>query len=122
MNKIYLFPGKIYATQEPSEITTILGSCVAIALFDPVAKVAGLNHYLLPQVKNDDSQIPRYGIFAIPQLIRELETLWGTKSRFQARIFGGGSVLGEVSQDIEVGAKNIEIAKKILGQNQIPII
>ena len=46
--RVYLQPGQLYASGQPSAVTTVLGSCVAICLWDPVVSVGGMNHYLLP--------------------------------------------------------------------------
>lgn len=116
----YLYPGKLFATSEPTEITTILGSCVAVALFDPVTKSGGLNHFLLPSVAGENCDNPRYGRFAIPELVRQMEALGVPRRRLEAKIYGGGSVLAETT--IEIGKNNIETAIEILGQLGIPVV
>ena len=72
MKTHYLFPGKLAAFKEECVITTLLGSCVAVALHDPDSKVGGLNHYLLPEVMPGEVPNPRYGNFAIPELVSEI--------------------------------------------------
>jgi two-component system chemotaxis response regulator CheB len=125
MEKIYLFPGKIGAAKDATEFSTLLGSCVAVALFDPFSKVGGLNHYLLPETFKGESPNGRYGSYAIPQLINEMEALGAKRNRMQAKIYGGASVItaGEGVQDyLSVGARNIEMAVKLLGEFSIPIL
>jgi two-component system chemotaxis response regulator CheB len=122
MNKHYLFPGKLAAFKEETLISTLLGSCVAVALHDPVAKVGGLNHYLLPEVSPSDVPSPRYGTAAIEMLIEEMLSLGASLSRLQAKIYGGGNVIAVAMLGDGIGRRNIEIAEKMLRERGIRII
>lgn len=122
MNTHYLFPGKIAAFKEETIISTLLGSCVAVALHDPTAKVGGLNHYLLPDGSPDERENTRYGICAIPLLIEECVRLGADRSRLQAKIYGGGNVISMSTLGEGIGKRNIEIAEQLLKENRIPII
>ncbi|GIL16491.1 MAG: hypothetical protein BroJett040_02420 [Oligoflexia bacterium] len=122
MKKYYLYPGKFFTSTEETEISTILGSCVGIALYDSISRIGGLNHYLLPKPVNGATDCARYGSYAIPALIQAMESLGANRKNLQAKVFGGASVLGEVSQDIEIGNHNIELAEKILSDLKIPIV
>lgn len=118
----YLYPGQLAAFKEETVISTLLGSCVAVALFDPEKKIGGLNHFLLPEPTPFDQVSPRYGTYAIAQLIRELEALGGNSDRFKAKIYGGGNVINNVLNGPSIGQLNINVAEKILKHLQIPII
>ncbi len=122
MNKHYLFPGKLAAFKEETIISTLLGSCVAVALHDPVAKVGGLNHYLLPELSPNDVGNPRYGTSAIEMLIEEMLRLGALLGRIQAKVYGGGNVIAISALGESIGRRNIEIAERILGNNGIRII
>ena len=122
MNKIYLLPGKYVAVNEPCEMTTILGSCVAICLFDEKKGVAGMNHFLLPGDNSEKCQSGRYGQFATESLVQAMESLGSQKSHLKAKIFGGGSVLGEFSQGLDVGKGNIKLAEELLEKYGISIV
>lgn len=122
MNTHYLFPGKLAAFKEETVISTLLGSCVAVALHDPVAKVGGLNHYLLPEGAPEERENTRYGICAIPLLIEECIRLGAQRGRLQAKIYGGGNVISVSSLGDGIGKRNIEIAEQLLRENNIPII
>ncbi|WII70710.1 chemotaxis protein CheB [Bdellovibrio sp. 22V] len=122
MNTHYLFPGKLAAFKDETVISTLLGSCVAVALHDPTTKIGGLNHYLLPDGLPDERANMRYGIHAIPTLIDECVRLGANRNKLQAKIYGGGNVIS-VSQIGEgIGKRNIEIAEQILQENGIPIL
>ena len=72
--KHFLYPGAIYISPEPTLITTILGSCVAICLYDPILQIGGMNHYMLPLWNGQGLASPRYGNIAIEKLITNLES------------------------------------------------
>jgi chemotaxis protein CheD len=105
MPKITVHPGEQYVTDKPELITTLLGSCVAVCLFDPVAKVAGMNHFLLANRRYSRempvaiSEAGRYGINAMELLINALLHIGARKDRLRAKAFGGGNVLNSVSCD-----------------------
>jgi two-component system chemotaxis response regulator CheB len=122
MKQFYLYPGQLAAFKEETLVTTLLGSCVAVALFDPEKKVAGLNHYLLPEPSPFDQLSPRYGTYALAQLIREVEALGGRSDRLQAKIYGGGNVINNILNGPSIGQLNINMAEKILKHLQIPIV
>ncbi len=92
MNKHYLLPGKIFAATEPTEITTILGSCVSVAIYDNRKKIGGLNHYLLADGPAGATLSSRYGVTAIEELIQALIGRGGQVGDFSAKIYGGANV------------------------------
>lgn len=122
MKSYYLFPGHVAVFKEETVISTLLGSCVAVALYDPETKIGGLNHYLLPEPSPHDQVIPRYGTVAIAELITQMQRLGANSSCMQAKIYGGGNVISNVLNGPTVGALNIAIAEKILKQLRIPIV
>ena len=70
LRKFYLHAGQLYATAEATEIVTILGSCVAVCLWDEIAGVGGMNHFLLPEPLGASS--PRFAGPAFEELRRQL--------------------------------------------------
>ena len=61
IEKLFLYPGQLVVTKDAMEITTILGSCVSVCLFDPIRRIAGMNHFLLPVNDKYKSDIEKYG-------------------------------------------------------------
>lgn len=122
MKKVYLLPGHLHACAEPTEITTILGSCVAVALHDPDARVGGLNHYLLTAPAGEEQPSGRYASFAIPKLVEDLQHLGARKSSLLAKVYGGGNVLNNVKIGEGVGQNNVNAAIEALGAMGIPIV
>ena len=68
----FLIEGTILVSVQECNVTTILGSCVAVCLWDPFLKVGGMNHYLLSLWNGKGLPTPRYGNIAIPKLIKKL--------------------------------------------------
>ncbi|MBF0343680.1 MAG: chemotaxis protein CheD [Nitrospirae bacterium] len=118
----FLYPGNIYAHREPCTITTILGSCVAVCLWDPVLKYGGMNHYLLPLWNGDGLPSPRYGNIAIDKLIEKMLSLGCNKRALKAKIFGGASMMQQTSGLLNVGERNIIVADDVLNDLGIPIL
>lgn len=120
--KVFLYPGQLYAAKKETVISTLLGSCVAVVLYDPVQKIGGMNHYLLPDNPGTEPGSGRYGSFAIPQLIKEMEKLGADRRRLQAKIYGGGNVIAENTFGESIGSSNIILAYQALGDEGIPIL
>lgn len=101
-------------------ITTTLGSCVAACLYDPVAKIGGMNHFLLPDAASDRlSASSRYGSAAMEQLINRLLAATGRRDRLRAKVFGGASVNTIRSG---VGERNVEFVMEYLATEGIPTL
>ena len=114
---VYLHPGQIYTASHAVLVSTVLGSCVAVCLWDPVARVGGMNHFLLPSGKG-----PRYGNDAMAQLLDEMVLRGASVSRLVAKVFGGACVIaGFTGPRKAIGAMNIEAAVKFLSDHSIPV-
>ncbi|KJR41267.1 chemotaxis protein CheD [Candidatus Magnetoovum chiemensis] len=118
----FLYPGTLFAQKEPYTITTILGSCVAVCLWDPIFKYGGMNHYLLPLWNGDGIPSPKYGNIAIQKLIERMMYLGSNKKNIKAKVFGGGSVIQNTSGLLNVGERNIMIAEDMLAEEGIPVL
>jgi chemotaxis protein CheD len=123
-------PGGRYATASAVDIKTLLGSCVAACLYDPGAKVAGLNHFLLaaPRYSKDmpftATDAGRYGIHAMELLINDMMKLGASRSGLRAKVFGGASVLGEAAEGrfFCVNEVNQRFIRDYLATERIPIV
>jgi len=113
-----LWAGDIVADTAPIRMNTVLGSCVAVCLFDPIRQFGGMNHYLVPR----GGQTSIYGDWAIPQLVERLEGLGGAVRSLQAKVFGGGSPLQLINEEFAVGTANVAIAHEVLEGLGIPIV
>jgi chemotaxis protein CheD len=119
--QVYLHAGQLVAASTPTAITTVLGSCVAVCLHDPVAKVGGMNHFLLPlHVERDRS--PRFGTIAVPQLVDAVVAAGGSRRALVAKVFGGASVIGAMTIGRRLGDENVRLALRLLDEGRIPVL
>ncbi|MEW6067597.1 MAG: chemotaxis protein CheD [Nitrospirota bacterium] len=119
----YLIGGMIFASRKEYEIVTVLGSCIAICLWDPFLKIGGMNHYLFPVWDGKGTPTSRYGDIAIPKLIKKMLTLGCKKDNLKAKIFGGASTPnGRNNKILNVAAANILFAEDLLKEEDLPII
>ncbi len=122
MKQVHIHIGDIFASREPAEVETVLGSCIAVCLFDPVALVGGMNHYMLPKGQPEDSDPTRFGEHAMSGLLERIRQLGGKTERLQAKIFGAASVLEMDERWICVPCANRKFARKYLAAFHIPLI
>ena len=120
---VYLHGGHIFSSTEPSAVSTIVGSCISVCLWDGDG-IGGINHYLLPYDSGNERLGPgRFGHLAIPRLIDEMLGLGSEKSNLVAKVFGGASQLGTARNDRQhVGTKNVEVAFSVLAAHDIPVL
>lgn len=122
---VKLLPGQYFATSADKLIVTVLGSCVAACIRDPIAKVGGMNHFMLPEATRADargrSAATKYGLHAMTILIEELERLGGRRERMEAKVFGGGKVLNGFNK-CDVGQTNAAFVEDFLAKTGIPVI
>jgi chemotaxis protein CheD len=118
----FLYPGMIYVSPGRCAVTTVLGSCIAVCLWDPRTGAGGMNHYLLPLWNGEGLATPRYGNIAISMLIERLMALGCVRSSLAAKIFGGANVLGSSSGLLNVGERNVALAETALSENGIRIV
>lgn len=116
-----LLPGEYLATTRNIVLVTLLGSCVAACLRDPLAGVGGMNHFMLPGGSGGPaSESARYGAYAMEVLLNELFKRGAARARIEAKLVGGGAVLRNFSAN-HVGWRNVEFARKYLASEGIAV-
>jgi chemotaxis protein CheD len=129
--RVIIDPGEYYVSKRPEIISTLLGSCVAACLYDPVARIIGMNHFLLVYRTLShtgslfESDAGRYGLYAMELLINGMLKQGANKLNLKAKVFGGGNVLklreaSRIGQT--VGDVNCLFIKEFLQKERIPII
>jgi chemotaxis protein CheD len=121
---VKILPGEYFATQDSTMIVTVLGSCVSVCLRDPITRIAGMNHFLLPANKDElnfNSDSARYGIYAMEVLVNHLMKLGASKQRLEAKVFGGGNVLKQFRRN-SVGEQNAAFVLEYLATENIDIL
>ena len=116
-----------YAVASIGTIVTIgLGSCVAIMLYDPVAKVGGLAHVLLPSesMSRDKSNPAKFPSTAVPLLINAMRPLGAARERLHAKIVGGASMFGSLlpAGGINIGERNVAAVREALAVEKLRIV
>ena len=138
--RVIIDPGESYVTKKDEIISTLLGSCVAACLYDPVNRVIGMNHFLLAQQHSAHNaallgtahkaallgtESGRYGIHAMELLINQMLRQGAQRIHLKAKAFGGGDVLklgNELRGGKSIGAINCEFIKTFLRTEGIPLV
>ncbi len=120
---LYLQAGQLWATSEPSVITTIVGSCIAVCLWDARLRIGGMNHYMLPFQTPKQLASPRFGTVAWEGLLTRVMQLGSHRRDLRAGIFGGACVMETFRNRADhVGTRNVELADQLLAQSGIAVV
>ncbi|HLH11629.1 MAG TPA: chemotaxis protein CheD [Methylovirgula sp.] len=120
--KMHIVQGEFHVTDDPDVVlVTLLGSCVAACIRDPLAGVGGMNHFLLPgcEQKADGSEAERYGVHLMELLLNGLLQKGARKERLEAKLFGGARTMEGLS---DIGARNAAFAERFLKNEEIKLI
>lgn len=117
----FLYPGQLFVTADDVEISTILGSCAAVCLWDKRLKIGGMNHYLLPEGSETSANPYRYGNVANATLLQQLLKLGCHIRDLQGKIFGGASAF-MADPENSLGAQNVKLAEEFLQKSGIPLL
>lgn len=107
--KIHVIQGQFHVSDEDVVLTTILGSCVAACIRDPVLGVGGMNHFLLPGETGDEGL--RYGVQSMELLLNALLRRGARRERLEVKLFGGAHLFDGLS---DVGAQNSAFAERFV--------
>lgn len=122
-----ILPGQFYVSTAGEMIVTVLGSCIAACIRDRVTGIGGMNHFMLPIMREDRrdlapiSESARYGNWAMEYLINEIFKNGGRKENLEVKVFGGGKVLSNMNL-IDVGNKNIDFIHMYLQSEGLRIV
>jgi chemotaxis protein CheD len=112
---IHVIQGEQSVSEDPAvAMQTVLGSCVSACLHDPVRKIGGMNHFLLPD--SGTSTDMRYASAAMEQLVNALLKRGATRGRLQAKLFGGARIMPTLP---DIGRRNAEAALAFLATEGI---
>ena len=122
MSAVYLQPGQLFVSATPARVTTILGSCIAVGLWDDGREVGGINHFMLPDQPRTLQPSNRFANVAMPRLIEQLVAAGARERSLRAKVFGGACVLGITTNADHLGAKNRRAAIEFLAARGIPVV
>lgn len=118
--KVHLLPGDFYFSDENNIITTVLGSCISIAIWHPLLHIGGMSHSILPsRGKGKPGKHKLDGCYidnAIELLLREIGKHHTHPADYQVKLFGGGNMFKQPHAEsaLNIGASNIHAARKLL--------
>jgi len=113
-----LWAGDILVSDKRIRMTTVLGSCVSVCLFDSLRCFGGMNHYLLPS----PGEGGRHGEWSIRELYQRMLALGSRPRNLQAKVFGGGSPLALANDVSAIGAANARVAFDTLGKLRVSVV
>jgi len=119
-----IMPGESFTAWAPTEISTLLGSCVSACLWDSRLKIGGMNHFMLPEAPGaisglgDATKSLRYGLYAMECLINELMHMGAKRETLVAKVFGGANITGVLNTQ-HVGRRNAEFVSEFLWKDKI---
>jgi len=124
---LFLKPGEMVVSSEPMVITTLLGSCVAVTMFNPRLRLGAICHALLPSCRREQScrhhDSGKYVECAVALMLEELQLRGVLESEIEAKLFGGSDMFDPVDGGrLSVGRQNIEMALKVLEASSLRIL
>ncbi len=122
INKHFLFPGTIFADPLEYQISTVLGSCVAVCLWDHVVRRGGMNHMMLPFWNGEGLATPKYGNIAMEKLLSKMLSIGCHREHLVAKVFGGANVSGTGLEVFMIGDRNVTLALQMLEEFRIPVV
>ncbi len=132
MDMVTINAGECLVTTEQIVLHTLLGSCVAVALYDPARGIAGMNHFVLADVhkprKAAATSWGKYGVRATEHLIELMVAAGGVKAHFVAKVFGGSNMLpdagapGQENSPQNLATENYELAFSLLKKENIRVV
>jgi chemotaxis protein CheD len=119
--KHFLLPGQYLVSKDPTVVSTILGSCVSICLWDQRLGIGGINHFLLPEGDTNTNGM-RYGNVANQVLLDKLLDLGCSTKSLQAKVFGGAHTFSTGNLEQSLGARNVQVALEFLRKHGIRVV
>jgi chemotaxis protein CheD len=120
--KRHLQPGQLFVAQHPTAISTIVGSCVAVCLWDASKSIGGMNHFMLPIPAGAGITSPRFGNVAMEQLVTRLRDAGARLPMLRARVYGGACMFAEMKSPQHIGRQNADLAIEFLRRSGIEIV
>jgi len=118
----FLKPGEFYAGCEPVIAETLVGSCVAVCLYNYKGGFGAMNHFLMDRPKNPaDADIGWYGVTSTRHMIDMVLEIDSALTHYRAGVFGGAAVLDIADANSGVGAANVKMALEVLRSAHIQV-
>lgn len=123
---VTIYPGEFFVTTGEELISTVLGSCVSIAIFDKKMCFGGMNHFILAKdskLANDTGLAGRFGEYAVELLLNDMVKHGSKRENWVAKIFGGSNVFDSPNEEQnKVGDNNVRFTYEYLSRENIPVM
>ncbi len=116
--KFFLQAGQIFVSDEPYRIFTVLGSCVAVCVWDLERGFGGMSHHIYPRAPRGRGG-SAFGAQAVPHLLRLLLDLGSRRENLRAHLVGGGA---HPRMGGDVGQENVDVAEGVLARQRIALV
>jgi len=124
---VRIVPGELFVTPHDESISTVLGTSLSVCIRDPVLRIGGMNHFILPiqidaatgMVARDTKDALLYGRSIMERLLREVLKLGASRERLKAKMYGGGRHLQPVHDASE---STIAFARRYLREQGVPVV
>lgn len=117
--RVYLKPGELHFATGPTVVSTVLGSCVSVTMFDRLSGAAAICHALLPEGPRTDAF--RYVDTSILHMLETFSAHGIHRRRLEVKIFGGADMIGVGGSRMGVGRRNVEIATQVLAASGLDV-
>lgn len=116
--EVTLWAGDLVAEARPLRMSTVLGSCVSVCLYDPARRIGGMNHFLVPR----GGETPQHGEWSTARLIGQMRELGSSAASLEAKLFGGSAPFNCPDTRESIGAANVLAARRVLEEHRISIV
>lgn len=121
---VFVSEGDFYVSTSPYEVlSTVLGSCIAVCIWDPIAGCGGMNHFLLPTQTSPSDGLPsselRFGSYSIERLVNALIARGAVRERLEVKIFGGANIADTQSN---YGHANADFVEQYLKRERLTVV
>jgi chemotaxis protein CheD len=117
--------GHYRVSRTPEVLYTLLGSCVAVCLYDDAAGIGGMNHILLPGRAVNEGRlhdVARFGLDAVELLVGSLVDAGARRPHLKAKLFGGGHVIRQMDEFTSPGFRNVQFVRELMENERIPVV
>lgn len=126
LSLVYLKPGELFMGVKPAMVTTVLGSCVSVTMFNNRLQVGSICHALYPVCKHPqctDACIERHRFLdcSIIQMLEKLTLLGIGEKELEVKIFGGADIIGNRTKALSVGQQNSDFAKRMIENKRLKV-
>jgi chemotaxis protein CheD len=117
----FVQPGQVFVTGRPTAVTTILGSCIAVCLWDEQRRIGGVNHFMLPFSAGSTARSARFGNVAMDELFEQMKMAGARVPFLRAFVFGGSCMFPGMQSADHLGQKNADLALDLLSRRGVQL-